>query len=77
MGKKAALMISVLIVAFAHYRHLADAQGTCSIDQDCKAGQCCSSYGYCGLGPDYCRPGTLTKSAICLAGVENCTSLFL
>ena len=34
-----------------------EAQGDCDIDEDCRAGQCCSTYGYCGSGPDYCRPG--------------------
>ena len=33
------------------------AQGNCDIDEDCGGGQCCSTYGYCGSGPDYCRPG--------------------
>ena len=35
----------------------AEAQGECDVDEDCRAGQCCSTYGFCGSGPDYCRPG--------------------
>ena len=29
----------------------------CDNDADCGGGQCCSTYGYCGSGPDYCRAG--------------------
>ena len=35
----------------------AEAQGDCAVDGDCRAGQCCSTYGFCGSGPDYCRAG--------------------
>ena len=30
---------------------------TCSIDADCSDGLCCSEYGYCGEGPEYCLDG--------------------
>ena len=29
----------------------------CVNDADCGGVQCCSPYGYCGRGPDYCRDG--------------------
>lgn len=33
----------------------------------CAAGLCCSQYGYCGTGPDYCQAGS------CVGGVGgNC-----
>ena len=32
-------------------------QFTCNNDADCGGNQCCSTYGYCGVGPDYCRAG--------------------
>ena len=32
-------------------------QFTCAGDFDCTGAQCCSTYGYCGTGPDYCRTG--------------------
>ena len=31
--------------------------GECKSDVDCAAGSCCSQFGYCGSGPDYCRDG--------------------
>ena len=34
---------------------------TCDVDTDCRGGQCCSTYGYCGSGPDYCRLGKFSN----------------
>uniref|UniRef100_A0A803KW14 Chitin-binding type-1 domain-containing protein n=1 Tax=Chenopodium quinoa TaxID=63459 RepID=A0A803KW14_CHEQI len=28
--------------------------GKCKSKGDCPKGMCCSKYGYCGSGPDYC-----------------------
>jgi len=41
---------------------------TCDVDDDCRAGQCCSTYGYCGAGPDYCRPGCILDDIEILGG---------
>ena len=49
------LLVVVLVPCILLKR--SEAQGDCDIDEDCRAGQCCSTYGYCGSGPDYCRPG--------------------
>lgn len=31
-----------------------NAQIACNSDQDCPRKLCCSRFGYCGEGPDYC-----------------------
>jgi len=41
---------------------------TCGVDADCRGGQCCSTYGYCGSGPDYCRPGCVLEDIEILGG---------
>lgn len=42
-----------------------DPLGTCggSTGYVCADGQCCSQYGYCGTGTDYCGSGTATTTA--------------
>lgn len=32
--------------------------GECSSNANCAQGSCCSKYGYCGTGPDYCTGGS-------------------
>jgi len=39
--------------------------GACSATVPCPSGFCCSQYGYCGTGPQYCQPQTGT----CVGGV--------
>jgi len=46
----------------------AEAQGECDVDEDCRAGQCCSTYGFCGSGPDYCRPGCVLEDVEIIGG---------
>merc|ERR1740129_117102 len=41
---------------------------TCDVNDDCRGGQCCSTYGYCGNGPDYCRPGCILDDIEILGG---------
>lgn len=33
----------------------------CAADSPCVDGACCSSYGYCGFGPDYCGSGCISN----------------
>ncbi|KAJ1919848.1 hypothetical protein IWQ60_007140, partial [Tieghemiomyces parasiticus] len=33
------------------------AQGACSATAPCAAGQCCSKWGFCGVGADFCGEG--------------------
>ncbi|KAJ6788958.1 hypothetical protein PWT90_04195 [Aphanocladium album] len=33
-------------------------EGNCSNASQCPAGMCCSQYGYCGTGPEYCTGGS-------------------
>ena len=47
------LSLPVGSVANATVRKLFD--GSCEIDLDClNVGECCSQYGYCGVGEEYC-----------------------
>ncbi|KAL2825862.1 glycoside hydrolase superfamily [Aspergillus pseudoustus] len=39
----------------------ADSSGTCSPTQSCTSG-CCSTSGFCGLGPEFCGQGNCTSS---------------
>ena len=39
------LLVVVLVPCILLKR--SEAQGDCDIDEDCRAGQCCSTYGYC------------------------------
>jgi hypothetical protein len=43
---------------------LLERAGECTSSANCPAGHCCSKYGYCGVGPEYCggnpgNPGTV------------------
>ena len=57
MKKTRRFLLLVLVLVPCILLKRSEAQGDCDIDEDCRAGQCCSTYGYCGSGPDYCRPG--------------------
>ncbi|KAJ1960430.1 hypothetical protein IWQ62_004238 [Dispira parvispora] len=35
----------------------AAAQGQCNANTPCPANLCCSQYGYCGVGPEFCGAG--------------------
>ncbi|KAJ3495483.1 hypothetical protein NLG97_g3360 [Lecanicillium saksenae] len=37
---------------------LVQREGNCSNSSQCPAGMCCSKYGYCGSGPEYCNGGS-------------------
>jgi chitinase len=50
--KTKALALALLVLAFAAVTALG-----CGPGSPCSNGQCCSRYGYCGLGGDYCGQG--------------------
>lgn len=53
---KALISIAVLVLAnLAPLLALAASDATCSESRPCKQG-CCSKYGNCGFGPDFCSP---------------------
>ena len=41
----------------------ADFFNCCATDNDCSGGECCSPFGYCGRGQDYCRSGKIIYNA--------------
>lgn len=51
--------------------------GSCA-QVPCAPGLCCSQYGYCGTGADYCQLGTCTGGVggTCASG-ECCSELFV
>lgn len=61
-----ALFMAAAVTAIPASSHLSERQpdlsfsnlvsraGECSSSANCPAGNCCSKYGYCGTGPDYC-----------------------
>lgn len=42
--------------------------GQCSSSANCPSGYCCSKYGYCGTGPDYCAQGSCSSNSQCPSG---------
>ena len=54
---RALLVLIVLIYFLSCFCSPVVSQFTCTGDVDCTGNQCCSTYGYCGTGPDYCRTG--------------------
>ena len=56
---RALLVLIVLIYFLSCFCSPVVSQFTCTGDVDCTGNQCCSTYGYCGTGPDYCRTGKL------------------
>ncbi|KAL2069061.1 hypothetical protein VTL71DRAFT_15399 [Oculimacula yallundae] len=46
----------ILSTAFAAAMpSLTERQGNCRSNSDCGGGLCCSQYGYCGSGSEYCK----------------------
>ncbi|KAI9054293.1 hypothetical protein LZ554_001461 [Drepanopeziza brunnea f. sp. 'monogermtubi'] len=45
---------SLFMGAFASPFVLAGREAGACVDGKCAAGLCCSQYGYCGTGPEYC-----------------------
>ena len=58
---RALLVLIVLIYFLSCFCSPVVSQFTCTGDVDCTGNQCCSTYGYCGTGPDYCRTGKKIK----------------
>ncbi|CEJ81208.1 hypothetical protein VHEMI01350 [[Torrubiella] hemipterigena] len=57
----AALSLASLVAAMPHQSSshvLMGRDGQCTSNANCPAGYCCSKYGYCGTGPDYCTGGS-------------------
>ena len=52
-----ALLVLIVLAYFLSCCSPVVSQFTCGGDGDCTGAQCCSTYGYCGEGPDYCRTG--------------------
>ncbi|OAA70416.1 Chitin-binding, type 1 [Cordyceps fumosorosea ARSEF 2679] len=48
------LLFSLISAAAAMPFDLVARYGECSSSSDCAAGYCCSQYGYCGTGTEYC-----------------------
>ena len=57
--------LSVVILALlACVAFVRGQQDSCNFDSDCKDkgdDRCCSAYGFCGVGPDYCKLGNLVR----------------
>ncbi|KAJ1927488.1 hypothetical protein IWQ60_002875 [Tieghemiomyces parasiticus] len=51
---------------------LVAAQGQCSASSPCAAGLCCSQYGYCGTGSDFC--GTGCQGGACTTTPGACSA---
>ncbi|KAJ6780040.1 hypothetical protein PWT90_01212 [Aphanocladium album] len=52
------LLLSLISAAAAMpHGELLPRYGECSSNANCAAGSCCSQWGYCGTGPDYCTGG--------------------
>ena len=55
--------LAVVILAFSCAAFVKGQQDACTFDIECKDkgdDRCCSAYGFCGVGPDYCKIGTGT-----------------
>ena len=61
---RALLVLIVLIYFLSCFCSPVVSQFTCTGDVDCTGNQCCSTYGYCGTGPDYCRTGKKTEFSL-------------
>ncbi|KAK8149327.1 hypothetical protein G3M48_007415 [Beauveria asiatica] len=48
------LLFSLITTAPAMPLELVALYGECSSSASCAPGYCCSQYGYCGVGPEYC-----------------------
>ena len=51
---QASFYLSLLLIS------VSGQQDSCTFDIDCKDkgdDRCCSAYGFCGVGPDFCRTG--------------------
>ncbi|KAJ2983471.1 hypothetical protein NQ176_g658 [Zarea fungicola] len=48
------LVLSMASTIAAASPQLFRRDGECTSNSDCVSGQCCSQYGYCGTGPEYC-----------------------
>lgn len=49
-----AILLSMASTIAAASPQLLRRQGECTSSSNCPSGQCCSKYGYCGTGADYC-----------------------
>ena len=56
-----------MLIFIAYLTAPVNSQLSCVTDVDCGY-QCCSKYGFCGDGPDYCTPGKTNQFShgICL-----------
>ena len=63
---RALLVLIVLIYFLSCFCSPVVSQFTCTGDVDCTGNQCCSTYGYCGTGPDYCRTGKKIEFSLSL-----------
>ena len=67
---RALLVLIVLIYFLSCFCSPVVSQFTCTGDVDCTGNQCCSTYGYCGTGPDYCRTGKKIEFSLSLIILE-------
>lgn len=51
------LLFALISAAAAMPHELVARYGECSSSANCAPGYCCSQYGYCGTGPEYCGGG--------------------
>ncbi|KAJ1980487.1 hypothetical protein H4R35_001107 [Dimargaris xerosporica] len=66
--------LAIVTLAVLGLAATVSAQGTCTANE-CPAGLCCSKYGYCGTGADYCgdgcKGGACTKPPTGLCNANN------
>ncbi|KAE8446577.1 hypothetical protein EG329_011909 [Mollisiaceae sp. DMI_Dod_QoI] len=48
--------------------------GSCSADNVCPAGECCSQYGFCGTTSDFCASGCQPEAGFCWSSLQSGSS---
>ena len=57
------LAVALAGLCTAHKLQNSIGDGECKSDSDCAPGACCSDYGFCGYGPQYCDNSGTTPAA--------------